>query len=363
MKSVVLVPYCPYSPDTGGKVEMVKHLELLRELGPCKILSASSRPVGAGWTETALAETRRRGFEVVLREEGQRRLSIRQKAGICYAAIAKGFGMEKAFGHANPYHRYAFPADWWMRHTEDADLAVINYSYWSWLPCACPKVVVLLDLWSDYMWGGHRRESEGLADSDLVVVISVDEQKKLNARGIKRTMWSPPFVEEKDCGDSAAISLIGSGSRFNREGLRWLSRGGKWPEGMHLYGGLAAYCKNANVSRRTAYDEWNEPYSECGIVLMTTQLGMGVQIKGIEALACGRAIVARRGAMRGLPPGDGAWIEVASPAEMLQTAERLQKSRAERAAISAAARQYYHRHLNAAGLKQKLVDAYVEVAG
>ena len=41
-----------------------------------------------------------------------------------------------------------------------ADLVVVHYSYWAWLPCAAPKVVALLDLWSDVMRWWNRREIE-----------------------------------------------------------------------------------------------------------------------------------------------------------------------------------------------------------
>jgi len=52
---------------------------------------------------------------------------------------------KRTFGHSNRYYRYAFPEAWWLSKTRGTDLAVVNYSYWSWLPCRCPKVVVLLD--------------------------------------------------------------------------------------------------------------------------------------------------------------------------------------------------------------------------
>ena len=41
MKSVVLTPYCPLPADHGGKVEMWKHLDLLRTMGGCTIASAA----------------------------------------------------------------------------------------------------------------------------------------------------------------------------------------------------------------------------------------------------------------------------------------------------------------------------------
>ena len=56
MKSVMLLPYCTIPADHGGKAEMWKALECLRDLGPCTILSARTRPVGMGWTPAARDE-------------------------------------------------------------------------------------------------------------------------------------------------------------------------------------------------------------------------------------------------------------------------------------------------------------------
>jgi hypothetical protein len=72
MKSVVLLPYYPWPANTGAKVEMWKHLDLLRSMGDCKIVSAEGRPVGAGWTKDALLYMQDKGFEVRLRENSSR---------------------------------------------------------------------------------------------------------------------------------------------------------------------------------------------------------------------------------------------------------------------------------------------------
>ena len=96
---------------------------------------------------------------------------------------------------------------------------------------------------------------------------------------------------------------------------------------------------------------------------MTTAQGMGVQIKGIEALACGRAIVARTGAMRGLPLGDGAWIEVDSAEEMLDVARSLQEDMDKMQRQAAMARAYYDEHLDSEVIVNQLSAAYTALAG
>jgi len=362
MRSVVLVPFCPLPADTGGKVEMLKQLDVLRALGPCTVVSAATKPVGTGWT----AETRRalaeRGFRIVLREEHQGR-SPRMWAGIAYAALGKGLRLERAFGHSNPYHRYAFPAAWWQALTREADLAVIHYSYWAHLPCACAKVVVLMDLWSDFMWEGPRREVADLQDAGRVIVISKDEEMKLNGWGITRTLWSPPAVAPLAAPDSAQVGLVGSGSRVNREGLNWLAAAAPAAgPAVRVYGGLAAYAAGAGFVPVGRYEQDEQPYRECGIILMTTAQGMGVQIKAIEALAAGRAIVARGGAMRGLPPGAGAWIEVDSAAAMRAAARRLAADPAARQEQGRRARAYYDRHLQADTVRASLRREYEALA-
>jgi hypothetical protein len=361
VRSVVLVPFCPLPVDSGGKAEMWKHLQVLRELGPGKILSAGSKPVGCGWTREARDIVKSYGFDVVLREDEVRCRSIKQIAGIGYAAVCKGLRLEKAFGHSNPYHRYAFPADWWYRHTQDADLAVIHYSYWAWLPCACPKVIALLDVWSDTMWGGYRQEVADLQRADMVTVISIDEQEKLRQRGMRNMIWSPPAVPAIELPDSKQVALLGSASLNNREGLRWLCVSSHLMS-INVYGGLAEFADpKCGFNQIGRYDDAMEPYRQCGIILMTTYRGMGVQIKGIEALAAGRAIIARRGAMRGLPEGNGAWVEVDTPEEMISEAKRLQRDDQARLAQMKAAHAYYRKHLDYNTLRCSLRNAYLSL--
>ncbi len=362
MKSAVLLPFCPWPSNTGGKVEMLKHLKVLRELGECVILSAGGKPVGTGWSPEKRREAEKQGYNVVLRED-ECRLSFRQVAGIGYAAVCKGLGMETAFGHSNPYHRYAFPEEWWRKHTEGADLAVIHYGYWAWLPCSCPKVIVLLDLWSDVMRFWNRHETDDLKTADLVVAISKDEEEKLKKRGIHTTLWSPPAVAAVQLPDSASVGLVGAATAFNREGLDWLAGAMGHPDlGIQVFGRLASYATNKRFIPVGPYDDQYEPYRQCGIILMTTVQGMGVQIKGIEALAAGRAIVARKGAMRGLPEEKGAWIEVDSPGEMIETAKRLQENASERGQLAIAAKRYYNKHLAHDQVLSNLRNAYLKAA-
>ena len=110
------------------------------------------------------------------------------------------------------------------------------------------------------------------------------------------------------------------------------------------------------------YADAMDPYRQCGIILMAAAGGMGVQIKSIEALAAGRAIVARRGAMRGIPPGNGAWIEADTPEAMRAEAQRLQRDPAARRVQMAAAREYYRTHLETARLNAELRAALLEIA-
>jgi len=361
MKSSVLIPYCPLPALTGGKVEMMKHLYLLKEMGECTILSASTRPVGAGWDDRNRAEIIKSGFSVCLREEEYGRSFIHW-LGMGYAAFSKALGVEKAFGHSNPYHRYAFPQEWWRRHTDQADIAIVNYSYWAWLPCRCPKVVVLLDLWSDFMWEGPSKEIEDLSTADLVVVISKEEEKRLNEWGIKKTLWSPPAVQRVDLPLSESIGCIGSANKFNIEGLQWLEKAAGELI-VKVYGGLAGNVTKSQFEKLERYEDSLQPYRECGIMLLPTSGGMGVQIKAIEALACGRAIVARTGAMRGLPEGRGAWIEVEKPEEMIEMSRVLKSDEEARKKLSVTAMAYYAKYLDSNCIKKALSETYLGLAG
>lgn len=359
MKSVVLTPYCPLPADHGGKVEMWKHLNLLQTMGECTIASAASRPVGMGWTAEARQQIEERGFAVRLREELHPARTWRQLVGLTYGAFCKGLRLEQAFGHANPYHRHAFPPDFLLKGARDADLAVITYSYWAWLPTRCPKVIALLDLWSNRMWGGSRRETEELRAAELVVVISKDEEAELRRRGLTKIFWSPPLAQPSDFPLTARVGLTGSANLFNQEGLRWLNQAAI-PSSLpvSIYGALSQFASWPDAHKVARYADSTQPCQDCGIILLPTASGTGVQIKVVEALAAGRAIVARAGAMRGLPPGEGAWIEVATPEEMWAQAERFSRDAQLRSGQAAKARAYYQQHLDARKILAELQAAY-----
>lgn len=354
----VLVPYCPWPTVSGARIEMVKHLAILRDIGEVTILSAHRKPVGGGWSDDQRVHARDEGYRLLLREDDTS-VSWHGMLGTAYAALCKGLRLERAFGHANPYHRFAFPAAWWQRHTRDADLVVINYSYWAHLPTHCPKAVVLHDLWSATMWGGDRRELAELKACDLIQVISVDEKAHFAARGVAHTVWSPPLAPPLEAPCTEQIALIGSANAMNREGLRWLCRAlPAEPPTVRVYGGLSDHAPSPPFERLGAYSDPTRPHRECGTLLVPTALGTGVQIKVVEALAAGRAIVARRGAMRGIPPSDSAWHTVDTPEQMWSEAENLADHVAAREALAARARAYYAEHLEASAVRERTAAAY-----
>lgn len=364
MKSVVLTPYCPIPADTGGKIEIWKHLQVLRELGPCRIVSAARRPVGGGWTPDLHDWLTKQGYDVVLREDTSPGWTAGQALGMAYGAFCKGLGLERAFGHANPYHRHAFPSSWWQRAAEGADLAVFNYSYWCWLPCRVPKALALHDLWSDFMWGGTHREAREIAACDHTFVISLDEVERLNRRGVSKVSWCPPAIPKSDVPLPPDCAMVGSANLFNIEGLRWLeSAGGDLSGiGLRVYGALAGEARHPSLRPVGPYKDTQEPYRNNGVFLFTTIQGMGLQIKTIEALAAGRVLIARRGAIRGVPQNENAWIEVDSPAEAVAWVRRLQENDAERNEWAAKARTYYDRHLDASRIRMHMKSVYEALA-
>ena len=350
MRSVNLLPYCPLPVDSGGKTEMWKHLEVLKALGDCRILSAAEKPVGSGWSAENRNTVEGMGYKVELREDDSRR-NMMQYYGIAYASVCKGLGMEKAFGHSNPYHRHAFSQEWFYKKTESAELAVINYSYWSWLKCRCPKVIVLLDLWSDYMWEGMSREIEDLGTASMIIVISVDEEKKLHDMGLKNTFWSPPAVKKQEFAPSGSVCMVGSCNQFNREGLKWLESATSADSlNVDVFGKLSDAVSKSNFRKVGRYKDTFEPYRDNGILLMPSAGGMGVQIKTIEALASGRVIVARKGAE--------AWIEVEKPEEMVEAAMYLKGDEQARLKQSELARGYYDEFLDSDRIRSELKSSY-----
>lgn len=358
MRSLVLVPYCPLPLDTGAKIEMWKHLVILKELGSCRVVSARRRPVGSGWNADFQHQLLSLGFELVFREDAIQ-ITKKQVLGYIYGLVCKGFGLARAFGHSNPYHRYAFPKNWWYDLTKQADLAIINYSYWAHLPCACPKVVILHDLISNFSWENFSYETRELQSADLVISISHDEKKMLHQRGVSKTLWSPPLVAHADLPMKEAVGLVGSGNAFNVEGLRWLEKGlSKQKISIRVYGDLARHVCSKMMTPVGRYQDSLQPYRDCGIIVLPTAGGTGVQIKAVEALAAGRIIVARKGAMRGLPSEGGAWVEVEKPEEMVSWVQRLQADSFKRRELAGAARTYYERYLKSSMIEQGLEEAY-----
>jgi len=338
--------------------------ETLRSLGHCRILSAARKPVGTGWTPQIISQIRAEGYEVVLREDDHPYPSLKMILGFLWGSFFTLLSEGRAFGHANPYHRWAFPLEWWQKHTTDADLVVIPYSYWAYLPTPCPKVLLLLDLWSNTTWSNRSREAREISGCDLVVVISKDEEIYLHARNILHTHWSPPAVPRSNIPCPTTVGLVGSGSAVNREGLEWLIKSTtKHFQRFRVYGGLAKYAKGDMFDPVGAYADDQQPYRECGVILMTTTLGMGVQIKSIEALAAGRAIIARRGAMRGIPPGEGAWIEVDHPGDMVMAANNLLTNSVARKTLGIRAHEYYERHLNSNKIRADMASVFTSLAG
>ena len=347
MKSSVLLPYCPLPVDTGAKTIMVKHLQHLRSMGECEVVSARTRPVGAGWSERFEAELQNQGFDLSFRKKNF--FSSKRLLGLLYGSICKGLRLEKAFGHSNSYHKSAFDAEWWFEKTRSSDIAEIHYSYWAHFPCDCPKVVVVHDLWSDIMWGGSKKETTDLKTADLVVTVSFDEKRTLQKRGLTNVHWSPPCVNEEVFCDSQKVAVLGSGNRHNVEGINWLRNGlkSKLSQKINCYGAISQYvASDDNFVVNGFYEHTLTPFEECGIVLMLTTEGSGTQIKGIESLACGRAIIARKGAMRGLPTDCKGWVEVESVDEMQDKIQDFQNDDASRKKMMEKARAYYQRYLD-----------------
>ncbi len=360
MKAACLIPYCPLPCDSGARSIFEKHLSFLQRLGSCSILSAKSRPVGYGWTSQAIENLINQGFALSF-VNSKLLIRVPQIYGILYAAFFKFFRQEKAFGHSNPYHRYAFDSDWLNAVTKGYDICEIHYSYWARLETACPKVVVVHDLWSDIMWEGTKKETIELGSADLLVTVSYDDMLKLQMRGLNNVHWSPPCIEESYLDDSREICIVGSGNRHNIEGLQWLLKNLKkrLPSKIHIYGAVGdTVLDDDRFVRYGPYPDPVDPFRQCGIVLMLTKEGTGLQIKAVEALAAGRAVVARKGAMRGLPRDEIGWVEAESAEELVEVAFSLRFDDKRRRELVERGRAYYHRYLNKEHILKELEENY-----
>lgn len=362
MKIIALVPYCPWPADTGTRVEMMKHLDVLREMGECTIVSARSKPVGFGWTPAAIAALQERGFSLLFREDGCWP-NPPQLLGILYAAVCKTLRLQRAFGHSNPYHRYAFTKSWLQKITQGFDLCVMQYGFWAGVPLSSPKAIVVHELLSNYHWEGSLAEDRDFAMADLLIVVGHDEKAALEQRGMRSVLWSPPAVAPNDFPVNDQIALIGTAAPQNVEGLRWLEGANQtWDLRIKVYGNLAGEVRHPMFEPVGRYGAQTEPYESCGIFLLTRPDRPGLQIKAVEALANGRAIIARRGSMRGLPEGGGdAWLTVNSPEEMVAAATRLREQPEERHQLAMQAKRYYQQYLDHKVIKQTLQHGYLSL--
>lgn len=365
LNSVCLIPYCPLPSNTGARNILNKHLNLLNSLGKCTILSRLNRPVGSGWGPNYQKQLIDTGYELSFQRNSYSIFPlIRTCYSIGYALLFKILRCEGAFGHSNPYHRYAFDPEWFYDQTVNKDLCEIHYSYWARLNTACPKVVIIHDLWSDLMWEGSNRETEELKNADLLVTVSYDDKVKLDTRGLRNVHWSPPCILETISSDSLNVGLVGSNNKHNIEGLRWLKRGLRNDSSfmIHCFGDI---CDHVTNDRRFVahgrYEDAADPYKKCGIILMLTKHGTGLQIKGVEALAAGRAIIARKGAMRGLPDSEGSWLEFDTAEELIASAKQLVRDKTIRGKLAQRARSYYAKYLNSSTVLRLLKEKYLSL--
>ena len=363
MNLVCLLPYCPLPVDSGARSIFQKHLAFLKGFGDCTILSVKVRPVGFGWFPEHIETLNRQGVKVSFNDLKMNNI-IPRAYGVAYAALFKFFKADGAFGHSNPYHRFAFDNDWVYQNTKGMDICEIHYSYWARLKTACPKVVVIHDIWSDIMWEGTALETIELSLADLLVTVSYDDMVKLKNRGLQNVHWSPPCVSETIFPDSCEVGFVGSSNRHNVEGLEWLK---KYKEiggitGIRGYGSICHFVgKDSRFEAKGFYSDSSTPYKECGIILMLAKGGTGIQIKGIEALANGRAIVARKGAMRGLPRDIEGWIEVETVEEMYSAIKELKTNHATRMGLMKKAREYYRRYLDRSVILEDLRFRYASL--
>lgn len=364
MKIIILTPYSPWPANTGTKIEIMKHLDLLKEIGECTIVSAKGKPVGFGWTDESQTALKAKGFALQFREDKCKGLLGKQIYGICYAALCKGMGLDKAFGHSNPYHRYAFEEKWWQEISSGYDLAVMFYGYWSRFATSCPKVIAVHELLSNYHWEGAELETKEMATAQGLIVVGKDEEESLRARGVQNILWSPPTMQSIDLPLTEKVALVGTIAPQNLEGLKWLEST-KITLGIliEVYGNIASRTKAPFLVPIGAYKDRTEPYNNCGIHLMTRADRPGLQIKVVEALACGRVIIARKGSMRGLPANENAWIEVNSPEEMMEKAALMAKNKIERQEIAANAQRFYRKHLDCDRVVADLRKFYLNAAG
>jgi glycosyltransferase involved in cell wall biosynthesis len=156
-----------------------------------------------------------------------------------------------------------------------------------------------------------------------------------------------------------AVGIVGARNPLNSEGLRWLLKSRRRTVApMKVFGGLGQDLPDDRVEWCGRHRDASEPYQQCGVILVPVALGSGVQVKLIEALAAGRAVIVRRGGARGLPAETKGWIEVDTADEMLDAANEMLVDPEALRRQAKAARGYYDAYLDSTMILERLKDVY-----
>jgi succinoglycan biosynthesis protein ExoO len=210
------------------------------------------------------------------------------------------------------------------------DAVIVNYVWladaFRWFPPSVRRVVLTHDVWHRHLWGSAGNpwlakldaaaESAWLNLADLVVAITAEDAAEFAGIGVTQQIRVAPMSSSAEPMASdpqpGRLLFVGSGYEPNVRGVDWfLDEVAPRLERMHpgrfsldLVGTVGAEVRTNDraipVRAHGLVDSLAPHYARASVVIAPIFDGTGLNVKVVEALAHGKAVVATPEALRGV---------------------------------------------------------------
>ncbi|MBI1321548.1 MAG: glycosyltransferase [Candidatus Hydrogenedens sp.] len=206
---------------------------------------------------------------------------------------------------------------------------------------------------------------------DALIAIQQEEAEELRRLAPGTPVIMAPFAHDatplpvRDA-NSPRLLFVGGAAEHNLHALAWFLHS-VWPALRQRVPGLECHIAGAVCDARPAvpdgvvmtgrFDSVETVYREADIVINPVQMGSGLKIKNIEAMAFGRPLVTTPLGAEGLGTGAGeAFVIAESPEDWIQALAALAESEETRQRMAAAAAAYVDAHFSPEATFRPLLD-------
>jgi glycosyltransferase involved in cell wall biosynthesis len=219
------------------------------------------------------------------------------------------------------------------------------------------------------------QEAEKLAHADVVIAIQRHEQREFQAMlPGKRVVCVPhmswPSAARRAPADADVVTFVGSKNDGNTLGIRTFIREG-WPmvrgarpgAELRVYGDVGGRLESRDreaegVRIMGFVKNLDEAYEDATVVINPVQLGTGLKIKTLEALAAGKAVVTTTCGAAGLEEGaHAAYLLEDDMRRFGDAVQRLLADAHERAALEGRAQEFARAHFGPRAALAELLEA------